>query len=200
MPKFLFKEKYKEEKCYWGLKPHKEVVKLLKYKKFGTVLDLGVGEGRDALFLAKKGFDVTGVDISETAIKKFLKLAKKFKVKVKGIVADISKFEFDKNYDIIISIATLHFLSKKNIKLLIKKIKEHTNKNGPNLITVFTVEDPGYKIHPRKLYYFKKGELRNFYNDWKILHYRECLTKPERHGKDGKWHRHGIAILLAKKI
>lgn len=200
MPKISFEERYKEEKCYWGSKPNKEVINLLKYKQSGKALDLGVGEGRNALFLAKKGFNITGVDSSKAGIEKFLKLAKKFKVKVRGIVAEITKFKFDKFYEVIISTATLHFLSRKDIDSIIRKMKEKTNKEGLNLITVFTVEDPGFKTHPEKMYYFQKSELQNFYKDWKILNYREFLTKLEKHGKDGKWHKHGVAVLLARKF
>jgi tellurite methyltransferase len=199
MVKVSFERKYIEEKCYWGLTPSKGMDDILKYKKYGTVLDVGVGEGRNALFLAKKGFNVLGVDISEAGISKFLRLGKKFKVNVKGIVSDITKFKFDKKFDIIISVSTLHFLSRKNIEIVIKKIKKHTNKGGINLITVFTVDDPGFKVHPNKMYYFQKSELKNFYDDWKILDYREVLTKPERHGRKGKIHTHGVAFLIAKK-
>jgi tellurite methyltransferase len=195
-----FEEHYKKEKCYWGLKPDKFIVEILKYKSSGSLLDLGTGEGRNAIFLAKKGFDVTGVDISSSGIKKFLSLAKKLKVKVKGIVQDITKFKFDKKYDVIISTATLHFLPKSKIKSVINKMKKYTKEDGLNLISVFTVKDPGFK-KSKKIYYFKEGELKKFYEDknWKILKYKEFITKPERHGKDGKWHRHGIAILLARK-
>jgi tellurite methyltransferase len=58
-------------------RPSKEIVEILKYKRLGTVLDLGAGKGRNALFLAKKGFDVVGVDKSPEAIKDFLENAKK---------------------------------------------------------------------------------------------------------------------------
>ena len=195
-----FEEKYREYDHYWGLNPSNEVLLLLKYKRSGSVLDLGVGEGRNALFLAKKGFDVTGVDISRAGVKKFLRLAKKDGLKVRGIVEDISTYRFDKKYDIILSIMTLNFLSKKDIASLIERMKEYTKKNGLNLIRVFTVEDPGYKVLNKKLYYFKKGELKELYRDWEILLYREFLTKPERHGEEDKWHRHAVAVLLARKI
>jgi SAM-dependent methyltransferase len=199
MAKVSFEKKYREEKCYWGSKPSKGMDDILKYKKYGTVLDVGVGEGRNALFLAKKGFDVLGVDISEAGINKFLRLGKKLKVKVSGVVSDITKFKFDKKFDIIISVATLHFLSRKNIEIVIKKMKKHTDKSGLNLITVFTVDSPSFKMHPNKMYYFQRNELKNFYNDWKILNYKEFLTKPERHGRKGKIHTHGVAFLIAKK-
>ncbi|MEK6923472.1 MAG: methyltransferase domain-containing protein, partial [Nanoarchaeota archaeon] len=66
-----FDTSYKTSKCFWGSKPHAIIKEILNFKRSGDVLDLGVGEGRDALFLAKNGFSVTGVDISETGIQKF---------------------------------------------------------------------------------------------------------------------------------
>ena len=84
-----FETNYKKEKCFWGSKPHKIVQDILKFKQAGEVLDLGVGEGRDALFLAKKGFTVTGIDISQRAINYSRKNAKNDRIKCKFIRMDI---------------------------------------------------------------------------------------------------------------
>jgi hypothetical protein len=43
-----FEEHYKKEKCYWGSKPDKFIVEILKYKSSGSLLDLGTGESRNA--------------------------------------------------------------------------------------------------------------------------------------------------------
>jgi tellurite methyltransferase len=187
-----FEDQYKKEDCYWGLNPHKFVSEALKLKKSGSVLDLGVGEGRNAIFLAKNGFDVTGIDVSETGIKRFLELSEG--LKVKGIVEDIKKFEFIQGYDIILSIATLHFLEREEIEKIIQKIKNHTNENGLNIISIFTEDNPS-KGFP---YLFKKNELRDFYKDWRILEYEEYLSPLERHG-DSHLHRHSVASILAQK-
>ena len=69
-------KKYKEQDCLWGLEPNKYVVQIPKIIKSGKVLDIGVGEGRNALFLAKQGFEVLGIDILKEAVNKFLKSAK----------------------------------------------------------------------------------------------------------------------------
>jgi tellurite methyltransferase len=191
----MFNEEYKKEGCYWGKEPDKGVKLILKYKKSGDVLDLGCGEGRNALFLAENGFNVTGIDISEEGIKKFKELAKQNNLKVKGIVGDIIKFEFDNKYDIIISNATLHFLKENESKDMVKKIKENTKKDGLNVINVFTEENPD-KNFP---YLFKRGELRNYYNDWEILGYKEGMGEMQKHGKSGKPHRHGFSVIIARK-
>ena len=191
----MFNEEYKKEECYWGKEPDKGVKLILKYKKSGNVLDLGCGEGRNALFLAKNGFGVTGVDISEEGIKKFKEIVKQNNLKVKGIIEDIRKFKFNNKYDIIISNATLHFLKEKEVKDIIEKIKENTKKYGLNVISVFTEENPD-KNFP---YLFKINELRNYYDGWEILGYKEGMTEMQKHGKLGELHKHGFAVIIARK-
>ena len=187
-------EEYEKSNCLWGLEPNKYVTQIPKIIKSGKVLDIGVGEGRNALFLAKKGFEVTGIDISKEAVDKFLKFAKKENLDVKGIVSDIVDFDFNQNYDVIICVATLHLVSKDKVIETIKKIKNYTKNNGINLITVFTKKDIEYKEYP-DLYFFDENELKELYKDWQILEYGN-YTKNETHGKP---HKHHIYVLIAKK-
>jgi tellurite methyltransferase len=75
-----FDDAYKNEACYWRLTSNRFVREFLDYKHSGKILDLGVSEGRNALFLAQNGFDVTGVDLSEAGINKFEALARQLGV------------------------------------------------------------------------------------------------------------------------
>ena len=96
---------------HFGEEDPSDLVKaIVKLKKKGTVLDLGVGYGRNALFLAMQGFSVTGVDTSELAIKRFREFSEELGVKVTGIVGDMAKFNFDEKYDVIVSIASLNLI------------------------------------------------------------------------------------------
>lgn len=54
------------------------------------VVDMGCGEGRDSIFLAKKDFDVTAIDVSPSAIKRAHKWVKDEKLAIEFIVADVS--------------------------------------------------------------------------------------------------------------
>jgi len=78
-----FNVKYKLNKQYWGLHPNKMVLKISKYAKKGTVLDLSAGQGLNAIYLAKKKYEVTAIDISNVGIKDLIKAAKKIKCKNK---------------------------------------------------------------------------------------------------------------------
>jgi len=73
----IFDREYSEEECLWGLSPSPILIENIGEVPVGKALDLGVGEGRNAIFLARKGFYVTGIDISSKSVEKFLNLAKK---------------------------------------------------------------------------------------------------------------------------
>jgi SAM-dependent methyltransferase len=64
----------------------------------GPVLSLSEGEGRNAVFLASRGLDVLGVDISMVALEKAKKLAKSRGVEIKTTVADLAIFEPEQNH------------------------------------------------------------------------------------------------------
>jgi hypothetical protein len=55
------------------------------------------------------------------------------------------------------------------------------------------------KKNIKDLYLFKKNELKEYYHGWNILKYEEYVTPKEKHGKEGVWHYHHIASILAKK-
>ena len=59
---------YEGEEYYWGLEPGDflfELIKLCPPAENTKVLDIGCGEGKDAVFMAEKGYDVTAFDLTE---------------------------------------------------------------------------------------------------------------------------------------
>jgi 23S rRNA G2445 N2-methylase RlmL len=70
------------------------------------VLSLSEGEGRNAVFLASRGLEVVGVDISGVALEKAQRLAASCGVEIKTLVADLATFEPEANhYGSVISIS-----------------------------------------------------------------------------------------------
>jgi len=189
-------EFYDKVRFLWGAEPNRHVKHVPELIKSGRVLDVGVGEGRNALFLAEKGFDVTGIDISQTAIKKFLRLAEQRNLKVTGVAIDALEFEPDVGYDVVICTAVLHYFSAEQAKRLMRKMKQYTNEGGINLLTVFTKDDQGFKQYPEFHFFEDEEELREMYGDWQILKC-ERYTKEEEHG-GSEPHVHDIAVLLAR--
>lgn len=71
----------------------------------GRVLCLAEGEGRNAVFLAERGFQVTGVDGSKVGLDKAQRLARERGVKLETIVADLRDFDLGTaRWDAIVSI------------------------------------------------------------------------------------------------
>jgi len=198
--KEYFDEKYKKTKgLLWGKEPSKIIVNSEKlFKRKSKILDLGCGEGKDALFLAKKEHKVTAIDISESAINKLNERAKEEKLKIKTEIMDLSNYKIKENYDVMIALASIHFIrEKKELYNLIKNIKSKTKKKGYNVITVFRKGDSSQKKFG--MYYFNNGELSKLYSDWEIISYREFLKK-DKHGKKGKIHYHKNANLIAQNL
>jgi SAM-dependent methyltransferase len=79
-------------------------------KTRARVLDLGCGQGRDALFIARMGHRVVGVDTSKTGISQMLEDAEREGLNVEGVVADIVAYEPPGVYDVVILDRVLHML------------------------------------------------------------------------------------------
>ena len=188
-------DEYLKNITHFGEEDPSDIVKdIIKLKKTGTVLDLGVGYGRNALFLARQGFSVVGVDTSELAISRFREFAEGLGVEVRGIVEDMAKFKFDKKYDVILSIATLNLIKREEANELIQKIKVNTEDGGLNAISVFTELVPSEGIS----FLYKKNELKNIYRGWQIINYNEHRTSIHKH-ENWPPHRHTNANLLTRK-
>jgi tellurite methyltransferase len=149
--------------------PSDIVTESLKYLKSGKVLDLGCGTGENAVFLSQKGFDVLAIDISENFISDLDKLCKIYNVKVESAVQDITQFDFNGKWDLILSDFVFHFLEKRDIDIVIKKMKDSTNPEGINSISVLTESNPNKGF----VHMFAEGELKEYYSDWNVLFYKE---------------------------
>lgn len=188
-----YDEEYSKDELLWGIEPSVVAKEVLNHRQKGSVLDVGMGEGRDALFLAEKGFQVTGVDLSEIAVKKCLKLAKEKKLSVEALIGDFLDYYPDNRFDIIISNSTLHLMEKDSVRRAVVKMKKMTRKNGLNIIAVFTKKDSSSVP-----YKFEKDELKLFYKDWKVLEYKEFSTPLQKHGSSDE-HKHEIVLIVAEK-
>ena len=144
-----------------------------------------MGEGRNALFLAKNGFEVDGCDISEVAIKKAQELAKENNVRINAFVADLETYALPKDtYDVI---ACFYYLQRS----LIPRMKEALKAGGVIIYETYTVEhgERGFEGPKNKAYLLNPNELLNLFRDFKIIFYRELVLNNKK----------AIASLIARK-
>jgi SAM-dependent methyltransferase len=76
------------------------------------VLDIGCGQGRDALFIARAGHRVVGVDLSPNGVRDMTEAAAKEGLPVEGIVAELEAFKPDGIFDVLLIDRTLHMLDE----------------------------------------------------------------------------------------
>jgi tellurite methyltransferase len=154
----------------------------------GRALDIAAGEGRNAIFLAKHGFDVDVVDISEEGLRKARKLAKEMGVKIHTFYADLDTYQIKKGqYDLI---ANFYFLKRG----LIPKIKKGLKKGGRVIFETYILEhrNLGTGGPKQSKYFLKPNELLRLFNGFRILRYREGIFTEGGKGK-------AIASLIAQK-
>lgn len=76
------------------------------------VLDVGCGQGRDAVFIARLGHSVVGVDIAAAGIRDLNKTAQAENLAIDGFVADITSFTPEGQFDVVLVDRTLHMLDE----------------------------------------------------------------------------------------
>ncbi len=190
-------EKYYREtpldKIPWQKSPADYFYKIIEAGKIktGSALELGCGTGIKSICLAKKGFRVTAVDISKTAIKIAKENAKKAKVKVRFIVADATNLSFLKNkkFDFVLDWANLHGIPKTKRKKYITGIVKHTKKDSKFLLRCFS------KCGAKKesalspiglIYLFSKKDIEKLFGKYfKILETNK--SKPLPGNPPSKW-------------
>lgn len=197
--------RYTAPDYYWGLKPNRlcyEVMQLLPPVRAYRVLDIGCGEGKDTVFLARCGYQVTAFDISEAGIEKAKRLAAYNRVEVRFQRAVLRDYPFDQDYDIIFSSGVLHFLQPQYRAEILSRMREHTVPGGFNALNVFVekpfiVRDPDSTRDESLRYFWRSGELFTHYQDWLFHTCREdvfdCMS-------GGNPHKHCMDSLIAQKL
>ena len=176
------------------------IKEILKYKKQGSVLDLGCGKGKNAIFLAENGFKVEGIDISKLAIKEAKERVKEKNLKISFKALDMGRLKYNKKYDIIINNRILHYFKKEKGLEIIKNMQKNTDRGGINLISAFIAELPFFYNGNKDMCYFKKKQLKEIYKEWEILSYKEKIGKVLQKDKNGNNLKQKKAIILTQKI
>jgi 2-polyprenyl-3-methyl-5-hydroxy-6-metoxy-1,4-benzoquinol methylase len=151
-----------------------EVIELGKVNPC-SALDLGCGTGAKSIYLAKRGFKVTGIDISKTTIKYAKENARKAKVKIEFMVADATDLSFlgDKKFDFVLDWANLHGIPKNKRKEYVSEIIDYTKKGGKFLLRCFSKRGIKKEFARRKMgtiYLFSEEDINKLFGKYfKIL-------------------------------
>ncbi|WP_104697043.1 MULTISPECIES: class I SAM-dependent methyltransferase [unclassified Helicobacter] len=157
-----------EDKIKWNIRyinnhmPTQTSELLLEFEDLlphsGRVLDIACGNGRNLKFLAKKGLECEGIDISEVALAKIQKIDN-----IHTFCMDLDGFKLEKeSYDVILN---FYFLDRR----ILSQVSDALRSGGYLFLETF-IEDALYPttISPNKI--LRDGELEKFFCDLKIIH------------------------------
>lgn len=186
---------------YWGTEPNglaRESVERVPPEERGALIDIGAGEGRDAVFFAERGFDVHAVDVSSNGLEKATRLADEREVGIDTIEADVNDIRFPHSMDLVYSIGTVQYLRPKNRKRQFGRFRRDTARGGVHVIFAF-VDRPEIPTPPdwtENEFFYDPGELESYYTDWEVLDTREVVFEDE---SGGEKHEHAAEVLVARK-
>lgn len=170
-------------------------------------LDLGAGQGRYALHLARGGARVRAVDCSGVAMAQLARRAEAERLAIATEVADLTGYAFPvAKCDLIVCSTVLDHLDDACRPRLAAAMARALKPGGLIYCEVFTTADPGWHRRPEQpvsetaapvRHYFAAGELRGLFPGLLPLDYREGVKQDRAHGLP---HRHGLALLVGRKV
>ncbi len=168
-----------------GLEPAHFLTENIELLPKGRVLDVAMGSGRNAIYLANLGFDVEGIDISPEAINSALASARKIGVTIRAQIADLEgNYSITKsNYNVIISFNYLQ-------RSLIPQIKDGLRKGGIVVYETFIIDQAQFGKPRNPDYLLRHNELLDMFRDFRCLRYREGIMEGPK----------AIASIIAQKV
>ena len=133
----------------------------------GKALDVATGKGRNALFLATRGFQVTAIDISAVGLEEGRKRARENSLLIAWQQADLDNLELAAAaYDLIVNINYLH-------RSLIPQIKRAVKNGGHVLFDTYLIDQQAIGHPKNPNYLLSHNELLDHFRDFRVLLYRE---------------------------
>src|SRR5215831_5251678 len=151
--------------------PNAFLVECVRNRRPGKALDVGMGSGRNSLYLASHGWDVTGFDIAYVGVAQARNRAKKLGVKLNAMVKSDADFDFGtKQWDLIV-------LTYKPFRDL-PKLKPSLKEGGVVVIENFHRDTMRDRLLDEDATY-RNNELLELFSDFRILRYEDTVARPD---------------------
>ncbi len=155
----------------------------------GSALDLAMGTGRNALYLASLGYEVAGIDVSGVAVSRCREEAARLGLSIRAVRADLESYQLPAEaYDIVID---FYYLQRD----LAPRIVSALRPDGVLVFESFTTEQRRFGWGPQQeAFLLRPRELRSLFPGLQALAYREGLVESQS-GRGTK----AVAGLVARK-
>jgi tellurite methyltransferase len=133
----------------------------------GKALDIATGKGRNAIFLAERGFEVVGIDISPIALAEAQRCAKQKSLAIAWQEADLEQIELPPlRYDLVLNFNYLQ-------RSLIPQIKKMLTPGGWVIFETYLIDQQAVGDPKNPDYLLAHNELLELFRDFRVLYYRE---------------------------
>jgi tellurite methyltransferase len=193
--------RYARADFYWGLEPSslcRRLVDLAPATGSARLLDVGCGEGRDAVAFARVGYVVSAFDSSPAGVEKAGRLAREAGVVLDLFTADLLTWRPEARYDVVFSCGVLHYLPPNLRNEVLANYREATAPGGLNAHTVLVAKPfiaPAPDAEPTA-HLWTSGELLMQYRDWHIDFFEEAVFDCDSSGVP---HRHAVNRMVARR-
>lgn len=204
---------YRKAAKIWRQDPHPKVVELamqLELEGCCRVLDVGCGSGRHCHYLAKRGFESVGIDVSYSALKTARRTAEASGLSQALFAqASVDGLSFaDAAFDAAISYGgVLSFLHNDQLPQAVAEISRVLKKGSFFLATVFSTADHSYglgqEIAPRTFqerdllcHFFIEEEIQDLFRGFDLVALNHFLIEDTTHGQP---HHHGCWQIQARR-
>lgn len=196
---------YKRCRCFWGKEPGSLLTTLCTLVPDVSrmrVLDVGCGEGKNAIFMARKGAIVRAIDCSRLALANAEQAWGRLpETNCKWELGDIRNLPLRAcAYDLIIAYGLLHCLSdSETIHNVVRKLQNATAPKGFNILVAFNSRHQELEAHPNlNPCLLPHATYEALYAEWKLMVSTDTDLK-ETHPHNMLAHSHSMTRILAQK-
>jgi len=208
---------YQSQPSYFGAEPPALLERFAeRIPPAGPVLDIGVGQGRNALPLARLGYEVVGIDTSSSAIAATAELARAEGLSLTLWQGSFEDYRPEQPCAAVLAFGILQELTIERGQRLCRCITSWTRPGGLVLIIAWHDGDPRVAQLSRQCQHLgpnsfrlPSGEVRTYLGAnriltlfpepaWQVIHHWEGLGPEHRHG-EGPLERHGWIELVAER-
>jgi ubiquinone/menaquinone biosynthesis C-methylase UbiE len=190
-------ERYRDSEYAYGEQPNKYLEEQLGKLPVGKILFPAEGEGRNAVFAARQGWQVSAYDISNEGQKKALQLAQKNHVSIDYQVGALQTLDYKEDQFDVIALIYAHFPA--DIKsALHKELDKYLRKGGTVIFEAFskthiTFNEKNEKVGgPRDIAsLFSVEEIRNDFHNYEIIE----LMEKEIELHEGLYHNGRASVI-----
>jgi SAM-dependent methyltransferase len=163
--------KFNDPKTQFKRQPSPLLVDAIHNRKPGTAVDLGMGEGRNAIYLAQQGWQVTGVDLADAGVAQARQRAEQLHLKLNTVVDGLDHYDLGRSQWDLIAMFYVHAWYHSAKPGSPPRLKQALKPGGLLVIEGFA--------GPEKFMFQPNELLADFSPDLRIVRYEDVEAEAE---------------------